>query len=257
MSGFARVLGRRLYYERIGTDNAGGAPLLIFLHEGLGSVAQWKNFPARLCERLGLAGLVYDRYGHGRSSALEGPREASYLDEEARDYLPALLAELDITSPLILVGHSDGGTIALLHAATNPAVIGIVTEAAHVFVEEITLSGIRAAQAAWAADAGLRQALERYHGDHTESTFRSWSDIWRHPGFRDWNIEPHLAAVTCPALVIQGELDEYGSGRQVDAIVTGIAGPATPLLMAGIGHAPHREDSEAVLAAVDEFIRTL
>ncbi len=256
-SGHVTVLGRRLYFERLHVASDSARPLLVFLHEGLGSVAQWKDFPDRLCAATGLAGLVYDRYGHGRSDGLAAGRAVDYLEAEARDFLPGLLGALAVDQPLVLIGHSDGGTIALLHAGLNPAVSGLVTEAAHVFVEDITLAGIRDARRAFDGDPALRQALQRYHGEHTDSLFRGWSETWLDPAFRNMNIEHELPAVSCPALIMQGEADEYGTARQVDAIVAGLGGPATPMMMAGVGHTPHREAGELTLEAMRRFVVAL
>ena len=251
-----KAAGRRLAVQRLWPEAAAAGPTLVFLHEGLGCIALWKDFPSRLCERLRLPGLVYDRWGYGQSEALDRPRLPTYLHDEARIFLPAVLRELGIER-CIPIGHSDGGSIALLFAAAFPAVpAAIVTEAAHVFVEEITLAGIRAAGVAYAT-TDLPRRLARYHGDKTEGIFKAWHDGWQAPAFRAWNIEAELPRIVCPTLVLQGEDDEYGTPAQVDAIVRGVAGPAEGVLLPGCGHTPHHAAGERVLGLVVDFVGRL
>ncbi len=246
--------GRRLQAERLRPANAAAGPWLVFLHEGLGSIAQWKDFPAALCAELGLPGLVYERWGFGRSEPLDGPRTSRYLHDEALCSLPDVLLACGIDD-YVLVGHSDGGSIALIHAAAYPeGPRAAVTEAAHVFVEDVTLAGIRAAVEAWHG-AGLRGRLARYHGAQVESTFAGWADTWLSEAFREWNIEAELPGIRCPLLVIQGEGDEYGTLAQVEAIARTVSGPAETLLIPGCGHVPHFQAREAVLAATADFVR--
>jgi pimeloyl-ACP methyl ester carboxylesterase len=248
-----KAAGRLLAVERLRPRQHAGGPPLVFLHEGLGCIAMWKDFPARLCERLGLEGIVYDRWGHGLAEPLDRPRTVRYLHDEAQIFLPALLRELGI-GRAILVGHSDGGTIALLFAAAFPALTAaVVAEAAHVFVEEITLAGIRAAVEAYAT-TNLPQRLARYHGAKTESIFRAWHECWLSPAFRDWNIEAELARIVCPTLVLQGEADEYGTPAQVTAIAKGVTGPAETALLPGCAHIPHLQAAEAVLDRIAGFL---
>ncbi len=249
--------GRRLAVRRLHAPAAAGGPparpTLVFLHEGLGSIAQWRDFPAALCRRVGLPGLIYDRWGFGGSAPLQLPRPVDYLTREAERSLPAVLEACGVTRPF-LVGHSDGGSIALLYAAAFPrAPAACITLAAHVFVQEVSLDGIRAAARAWRED-DLRQRLERYHGVKTEAMFRGWTETWLRPEFRDWNMSGRLPAITCPLLVIQGEDDEYGTAAQVEAIVRGAGGPASPLMLPACGHQPHLQQHEAVLDAVADFI---
>jgi len=249
--------GRRLTVRRLlppappaGADDP---PVLVFLHEGLGSIAQWRDFPAALCRAAGLPGLIYDRWGFGGSEPLELPRPRDYLEREAERVLPQLLDACAVKQP-ILVGHSDGGSIALLYAAAHPGrPLACITEAAHVFVEAVTLAGIRAAAAAWRT-GDLPARLARYHGDKTEAVFRGWTETWLRPDFRDWNIEARLPAIACPLLVMQGADDEYGSKAQVEAIVGQSGGPAEPLLVPACGHSPHHQQPAAVLAAMTRFI---
>ena len=228
-------------------------PTLVLLHEGLGSIAQWRDFPHQLAAATGLPALVYDRVGHGGSGPLTAAREAHYLHQEAEESLPAVLEACGVAAPL-LVGHSDGGTIALLYAAVfpdNPC--AVVTEAAHVFVEDVTLAGIRAAVEAYES-GDLRDRLARHHGERTGPMFRGWSDTWLSPGFRHWNIEAALPHIRCPLLAIQGEDDEYATPAQLRAIAAGAPGAET-LLLPGCGHTPHHQARERVLQAIVRFVR--
>ena len=243
----------RARWLRPETVPAADAPTLVFLHEGLGSIAQWKDFPADLVAATGLTGLVYERWGFGGSEPLVLPRPSDYLHREAEEALPEVLAACGIARPL-LVGHSDGGSIALLYAAAHPeSPVACITEAAHVFVEEVTLAGIREADALWHSTT-LRERLARYHGDQTETVFRGWTETWLRDDFRDWRMTDRLGAITCSLLVMQGADDQYGTLAQVKAIVEGSAGPAMPQIVPDCGHAPHAERPEVVLAAMAEFI---
>jgi pimeloyl-ACP methyl ester carboxylesterase len=245
--------GGELYYEMIAGEP--GKPVLVFLHEGLGCTAMWKDFPARLCAMTGCAGLVYDRRGYGQSDALRATRSIHYLHLYALDELPQVLARLLDGQAYVVVGHSDGGSIALIHAAGQPpGLLGVVTEAAHVFVEDVTLAGIREAQIAF--EAGKLRGLSRYHGARTEQVFGAWADTWLRPGFHHWNIEYLLASVACPVLALQGSGDQYGSEAQLEAIVEQ-APAARKLLVPECGHTPHQERPEAVLAAIQAFLTEL
>jgi pimeloyl-ACP methyl ester carboxylesterase len=216
----------------------------------------WHDFPARLAEDTGLAVLSYDRAGYGRSPGPPHPREKDYLHREAEDCLPHLLERLGIQRA-ILVGHSDGGSIALLAAAACPArIAGIVTEAAHVFVEDVTLAGIRETVAAY-QPRQLERRLARYHGDKARHLFFAWADTWLAESFRDWNIEDCLGRIQCPALVIQGRDDAYGTEQQVRAIVAGIGSRARPMLIAACGHTPHRDAPGPVRKAIMAFVAAL
>jgi pimeloyl-ACP methyl ester carboxylesterase len=242
----------RIYYESI--DGDGDLPCLMFLHEGLGCTAMWKDFPRRLCRLTGCAGLVYDRLGYGRSSPLAAPRTIHYLHAYALQELPRVIAALLPERPIVLVGHSDGGTIALLHSAERPPYLaGIITEAAHVFVESVTLDGIRAAVTAF--ENGRLGGLVKYHGERSEAVFRAWSDTWLSDWFAEWNIEYALSAINVPLLVIQGREDQYATERQVHTIVTRSGGPATPALIDRCSHVPHLEQPEVVLQLMADFIK--
>ncbi|MCE2971234.1 MAG: alpha/beta hydrolase [Burkholderiales bacterium] len=246
--GFLDLGNERLEYLRIAPDRH-GTPL-VFLHEGLGSVAGWRDFPRKVCDALNAPGLLYSRCGYGQSTQLAAPRAPDYLHREAWVVLPALLDALGIAQPF-LVGHSDGGSIALLYAARfDPRAIAIM--APHVFVEEVTLEGIRTARAAW-NEGKLRDKLSRLHTD-PDGAFFGWNDGWLSPEFRDWNIERELEFIRCTVLAIQGYDDEYATMEQLDRIAAGLARGAAPpcelLKLDACGHAPQRDQPQAVLAAI-------
>jgi pimeloyl-ACP methyl ester carboxylesterase len=233
-----------------------GRPSLLFLHEGLGSIGQWRDVPAALAAASGLPALAFDRHGHGGSSRLRGPRPPDFMQREATDVLPRLLDRLGLER-IIAVGHSDGGTIALFFAAFQPErVQGLVTLAAHVFVESETLAGIR--QAVVQFETGdLPARLRRYHGPNTDSMFRGWADVWLSPGFRGFSALEALPRIRAPALVLQGAADEYGTEAQVEAIRRGLGGPVETHLIAGCGHAPHLQARARVLPLIADFARRI
>ena len=246
--------GHRLNAAWLGPGPA-DAPTLVFLHEGLGSIGQWRDVPAALAAATGCGALVYDRHGYGGSAPLAPPyrRTADFMHREGRVVLPELLDRLTIART-VLVGHSDGASIALIAAATGDArILGVISVAAHVFVETVTLASIRGAVAAW-RDGDLRARLARYHGAAVDSAFLGWANIWLDESFAGFDITAELARVTCPVLAIQGRDDPYGSDAQLDAIAAGVAGPVECLALAGCGHAPHHEQRAAVLAAAAAFV---
>jgi pimeloyl-ACP methyl ester carboxylesterase len=247
---FVDVGAERLEVLRIAPERSGTT--LVFLHEGLGSVAGWRGFPRALCDRLGAPGLVYSRRGYGRSTALAGSRATDYLHREAWDVLPVLLDRCGVRQPL-LVGHSDGGSIALLYAARfDPLAIAIM--APHVFVEDVTIAGIVQARAAW--DEGkLKDPLARVHDD-PDGAFFGWNDGWLNPAFRLWNIEAELPKIRCPVLAIQGHDDQYGTMEQLDRIARGAPGRTTLLKLERCGHAPQRDQPEAVMQAIADLARS-
>jgi pimeloyl-ACP methyl ester carboxylesterase len=251
---FVTIDGVRIEYERL--DGAGGRDdTIVLLHEGLGSVAAWRDYPATLAQATGWRVVVYSRRGYGWSDPIPAPRAVGFMHDEALVVLPALLDALGVDRPL-LVGHSDGGSIALIHAGgSSRPVRGVVTLAAHVFVEDLTIQGIVAANAAFAA-TDLRERLGRTHRD-AEATFRGWCDIWLDPAFRDWNIEAFLPRITCPVLAIQGLDDQYGTSAQVEAIRRGVGAKARGLLIPACRHSPHREQEAATTAAIVGFVREL
>lgn len=220
-------------------------PTLVMLHEGLGSVAMWRDFPQHLAEATGCETLAYSRYGYGTSDRLLGRRGVDFMHREARETLPELLAALGIERP-ILFGHSDGGSIALIHAGSGFEVSGLIVLAPHLFVEELSISSIAAAKLAYET-TDLRERLKRYHDD-VDGAFWGWNDIWLDPAFRAWNIEEEVARVRCPLLALQGADDEYGTPRQVRRIAE-LAPQADVLLLQDCRHAPHRDQPQAVLEA--------
>ena len=228
---------------------AGDEPALVFLHEGLGSVALWRDFPARLAAATGRRALIYSRAGHGQSDLPPVPRTPRFMHEEALDVLPELMRVAGIENP-VLVGHSDGGSIALIHASEHP-VTGLVLLAPHVFVEDLSVASIAEARETFET-TDLAERMGRYHRD-AEATFRLWNDIWLAPEFRDWNIEDVLPGVTVPTLIIQGEHDQYGTLAQVEAIERGVRGPVERAVL-DCRHAPHLEAPEETLAVATRFV---
>jgi pimeloyl-ACP methyl ester carboxylesterase len=233
-------------------DRPGSAPALVLLHEGLGSIGLWRGVPAALHEATGRCTVTYSRAGYGHSGPAELPRPVTYMHHEADVVLPALLAALDIDQP-VLVGHSDGASIALLFAGAGLPVTALVLLAPHVIVEDVTVASIAAAREAYAA-TDLRKRLARHHDD-VDVAFRGWNDVWLSAAFRAWDITDRLGAITAPVLVIQGADDPYGTTRQLDLIEHGVAGPVERLVLPGVGHAPHLEAPDAVAAAVVGFVR--
>ena len=251
-SGFVSVGGRSLEYQLIPAHQI-NRPTLVLLHEGLGSVAMWRDFPARLAAATGCRTLVYSRYGYGQSDVLEEAFAVDFMHREAREALPELLAALKIAKP-VLVGHSDGASIALLHAGDSRfEVAGLVLMAPHCFVEDISIRSIAAAKVAFET-TDLPAKLARYHRD-VSRTFYGWNDIWLKPDFRSWNIEDSLATIRCPILAIQGEDDEYGTMAQIEAIAAqAVASPGVELLkLADCRHSPHRDQTLAVIEAIQAF----
>ena len=251
---FLDVLGFRLEVARFGPRDPDG-PTLVFLHEGLGCVALWKGFPKQVAERLGVGVVAYSRAGYGKSDPVPLPRPLTYMHEEGQTVLPALLDALGLTD-VILVGHSDGGSIALIHAGDagpeDRRVKGVVTLAAHVFNEEVCVASIREAKAVY-ENGGLRDGLERYHGDNVDTAFWGWNGAWLHPDFMQWNIEEFLPGIAVPVLAIQGEDDEYGTLAQVDAICGQVSGPSERLIIKSCRHSPHRDQPEQTIGAIGRF----
>lgn len=254
-AGFISLGGRRLAIRRIGDWGPDDA-VLVFLHEGLGSISMWRDFPEALARRTGLSALVYDRLGYGRSDPARQPWSPDFLEVEARDVLPALLAATGVHHPL-LVGHSDGGTIALMFAAAFPASpLACVTLAAHVVLEPRTIEGIEALAERWRVDSDFRRRLSRHH-EAADDLVRAWLEVWLGHAPRGWGMLDDLARITCPILAIQGELDEHGTLAQIDAITTRVSGPAEAAILPDCGHVPHLEQQEEVLAAMADFIGSL
>jgi pimeloyl-ACP methyl ester carboxylesterase len=224
---------------------------LVFLHEGLGSVSHWKDFPSRLADATGCPVTVYSRYGSGNSDLLAEARAVTYMHDEALATLPDLLTRLDIDEP-ILIGHSDGASIALIHAGANDRVRGLVLLAPHVFVEDLSVASIAEAKVKFQT-TNLPEKLARHHRDGAR-TFWGWNNIWLHPDFRRWNIEEYLPLITCPILAIQGVDDQYGTMAQVEAIARQSAGSVEILVLQDCRHSPQRDQPEAVLEAIVKFV---
>ncbi len=250
--------GRRVRIEHQWLNAAlADAPLIVFLHEGLGSVSMWRDFPQRLCDASGCRGLVYSRPGYGQST----PRAADeawgpdFMHRQAHEVLPALLQALGVDaapSKPWLLGHSDGGSIALLYAAHFARQLaGAIVLAPHILVEAVSVASIAEARTAY-LQTDLRQRLARHHAD-PDSAFYGWNDIWLHPAFRNWSIERELAAIQCPLLAVQGLDDEYGTLEQVRGIARRV--PQTQLLeLTPCGHSPHRDQAERVIAEARAFV---
>ena len=247
----------RIEYRWV-NEAAGNAPIAVFLHEGLGSIAMWRDWPQALCERLGMRGLVYSRPGYGLST----PREhdvkwpVDFMTAQARDILPALLDALDIGTlerkRMWVIGHSDGGSIALLYAAIHPAALaGAVVIAPHVFVEDISVESIAQTKQLYET-TDLRSKLSRYHAD-VDSAFYGWNDIWLNPAFRDWRIVDELAGIKQPLLAVQGHDDNYGTMTQIDTIGERVPHAQLAKLDA-CGHSPHRDAPDALNEAIAAFI---
>jgi len=244
------VKGLKLEYRDY-PATAEGRPTLLLLHEGLGSVSMWRHFPEKLAAATGCRLIVWSRAGYGGSEPYPEARTLRYMHREAEEMLPALLAALAIERP-ILIGHSDGGSIALIFAGAFPGVpLGIAVMAPHEFVEAETLAGIRAARQVW-DDTDWPHKLARYHRD-APRVFSDWNDCWLSPPFRDWNIEEYLPKIRCPVLAIQGEDDEYATMRQIDVIAEQV--PGTELLkLPKCGHSPQRDQEALVLDALAAFV---
>lgn len=249
---FIEADGSRLHTRRFD----GGADLtpLLFLHEGLGSVDLWRDFPADVAARTGHPAFVYSRRGYGWSDTIDETAGPDYMHREALEVLPEIVAAHLRRAP-ILIGHSDGASIAIIYAGSGHSVAGLVLIAPHVFVEEGGLDSIRAVDAGFRS-SDLAERMARYHLD-PETTFRRWAGAWLDPGFRSWNIEEYLVGIRCPTLLLQSEDDEYGSLRQLDAIEAHLSGQVERLVLPGSGHSPHLIHPETVTAATARFVASI
>jgi pimeloyl-ACP methyl ester carboxylesterase len=249
----ATVAGRPIEFRMIPGDPA--RPTLVFLHEGLGSAALWRTFPDKVAGRLGARALVYSRFGYGQSDGLLAKRTPRFMHEEALDVLPTLLDRLAIERPL-LIGHSDGASIALIFAAAaGRPVAGLALMAPHVFVEPICVESIARIRETYRT-SDLKERLAKYHA-HVDDAFLGWADTWLLPEFLAWSIEDLLPRVTQPLLLIQGRDDEYGTLAQLDRIEAAVRGPTSRLVLENCGHSPWRDEETAVLAAIAAFAEQL
>ena len=230
-------------------------PTLIFLHEALGSIPQWKSFPLHLCDALQLPGLVIERTGHGQSSKLIAPRSTDYLHAYTLETDMVIQEILGGIAPYILIGHSDGGSIALIHASKQPKhCLGIATMAAHTFVESETLAGIEPAVKAF--EAGKLDGLYKIHGEKTRDLFFAWADTWRHPDFKSWDIREEIKTIVCPVLALQGENDQYGTTLQLSSIQS-LGSNVQTVVIPGCGHHTHLEASMFVINRISNWILEL
>lgn len=251
--GHLAVGGARLEY-RLVPPAAAGRPTLVFLHEGLGSVSLWRDFPDAVATATGCAALVYSRAGYGRSSPVALPRPLTYMHDEGREVLPRVLDAAGLDD-VILVGHSDGASIALIHAGgAGRPVSGVVAMAPHVMVEEVALAGIRDTVRSFESGK-LRERLASHHDD-VDGAFRGWSDTWLDPAFRAWNIEEYLPRIAAPILAVQGEDDEYATMAQIDRIAAQ-ASDVEVLKLADCRHSPHRDQPAALVDAIATYVGQL
>ncbi|MCB1758658.1 MAG: alpha/beta hydrolase [Gammaproteobacteria bacterium] len=254
--GFLKVGADRLEYTFHDCGNA-DRPVLIMLHEGLGSVRMWREYPLELALVSSCSVLVFSRRGYGRSSPRPAPWPLSYMHEEAQEILPLVLDAAGVERAIML-GHSDGASIALIHAGStqDKRVSALVLMAPHVFCEPISVQGIELAKQKY-RQGELRRLLQRYHGSNVDNAFWGWNRAWLDPDFLEWNIENYLPEIRIPLLLIQGEDDEYGTLRQLQAIENRVDGPVEKLVLPGCGHSPHRDRREETLRAIADFAKRL
>ncbi|MEL6537212.1 MAG: alpha/beta hydrolase [Bacteroidota bacterium] len=247
-SDYLELFGKKVWVVRVEVSEAPDGPTLVFLHDALGCAAKWKAYPEKVCQRLGMNGIVYDRWGHGKSDPMKEERLPDYLEKEALQVLPELLAACNITQP-VLYGYSDGGSIALIYAAHHQP-LAMVTAAAHVKVEDITLEGVK--QVTQVENLAMR--LAKYHGTKAAQLMEDWPRIWQAEERRQWNIESLLPQIACPTLVVQGALDEFATPQHMHDIAQQIGPHAEALLVDGVGHELHRDAEEQMLEAATRFI---
>lgn len=243
---------KTIYYKYINEYLFDKKTLLVFLHEGLGCTEQWRGFPDFLCNKLEMPGLVYDRYGYGKSTALKEERNIHYLHDEAQ-FLDEFLKKLEVKIPIVLFGHSDGGTIALLHAANYPEnVKAVISEAHHVLIEKESVEGVKAAKIAF-EKGKLKSALEAFHGKKTDKMFYGWANTWINADTSKYFLYDDLKKIKCPVLAIQGENDQYGTYKQMQAIAD-YCKKYELLWLKNCGHVPHYDYSNKILEKVNEFL---
>lgn len=250
------IIGRSYLESQWWGPAAAAASTLVLLHEGLGCVALWRDFPAALAEATGCGGFAYSRFGYGGSDPVTLPRPMSYMHDEARQVLTAVLDAAGVRRA-VLLGHSDGGSIAAIHAGEvqDPRVVGVVTMAAHFFVEDMNIAAIRSIRATY-QQGGLRQRLARYHRD-VDVAFYGWNDAWLDPRFRAFDITQQVASIQVPVLALQGADDPYGTEEQVHVLRRTATCPVETRLIAGARHAPHLEARQATLDAIVPFVRSV
>jgi pimeloyl-ACP methyl ester carboxylesterase len=254
-AGYINLKEVKIYFEFLNQPwLSENRPLLVFLHEGLGSVAQWKDFPALLCEKTKLPGLLFDREGYGNSSPYTTKNDQDYLKNQAQTAMPEIFRKLNIEQDKkILIGHSDGGSIAIIYAGTYPEnIIGLITEASHQFLEDISVTGIREAVKLY-EDGKLKELLRKYHGENTDTMFHGWADTWLNEKFGKWNIEQYLENIKAPFLAIQGKDDQYGSYAQLESIKK-LAVNSDIYHIPGYGHTPHLQKKDEILQLMSDFI---
>lgn len=254
---FAEVFGKSIYCKLINkefleTDK----PVLVFLHEGLGCIEQWKNFPEQMSSKLNLAAFMYDRYGYGKSQKIAEPREIDYLEKEASDYMPELFRKTGLDNyKKIIFGHSDGGSIAIVYASLFPNdTLAIITEAAHVFIDEITENGLKEAHHLY-YNTDFKEKLRKYHGNNTERMAEAWLSLWLRPEMLNWNIEHYITGITCPVLAIQGTDDNFGNYSQLESIHSKSLGKSEILYIQNCGHIPHHQARDTVFGESVRFLQ--
>lgn len=252
----AAVCGYRLRVRWIGDPAAGSSarPVLVFLHEGLGCIDMWRDFPRQISVMTGCSAFIYDRPGYGKSDPIiSGSVDVDYLHRESFEVLPALLQRFHI-GRCVLIGHSDGATIALYYSAAYPEqVAAVIAEAAHVLIEDVTLEGIRQAVSSYTS-SDLRHRLQAYHGDNLDPVFRRWANTWLAANPTVCDLQAYLPRITSPVLVIQGIDDEYGTEKQVEAISHHVGGYSETLLIPGCGHVPHHQARRVVIRNINRFL---
>jgi pimeloyl-ACP methyl ester carboxylesterase len=253
--GFFDIDGLLLEYQLL-TPARNDDLTLIFLHEGLGCLTMWKDFPRQVAQTTGHQVLAYSRAGYGNSDPCLLPRPLTFMHDEGLDVLPKILAAAEIQKA-VLVGHSDGASIALINAGgvADQRIQSLILMAPHIFVEELTLTSIRQAKVAYET-TDLRERLARYHGDNVDCAFWGWNQAWLDEGFQDWNLEEYLSKIKIPVLLIQGEHDNYGTIRQLEKTTEQLPYPAEMIILPGCGHSPFRDRPNETLNAITDFIQT-